>query len=91
MFPCKCHVCYDDIDEQQNAIEHSGHGRMLQTKNLEGYVAIWMHPECATILALRLAYDVMGIRNTPDHPRRVVDALKDAAKHNQNLRNSHAL
>jgi hypothetical protein len=83
MFPCKCHVCYGDIDEQQNAIEHTGHGCMLQTKNLEGYVAIWLHPECATILALRLAHDVMRIRNRPDQPRRVVDELKSIAKQNQ--------
>jgi len=83
MFPCKCHVCYGDITEQQNAIEHSGNGRMTQSKDLDGHVAIWLHPECATIMALRLAYDVMKIENMLDQPRRVVDTLKITAKNNR--------
>ena len=82
MFPCKCHVCYGDITEQQHAIEHSGHGCMSQSKE-KGYVAIWLHPECATIMALRLAYDVMKVENMTGQPRRVVDTLKIAAKNNQ--------
>ena len=84
MTPCKCHVCYKDIDEQQHAIEHSGHGQMGDTSTiLEGYVSFWMHPECATVVALRLAHDVMKIKNMPNQPRRIVDELQTIAKHNQ--------
>jgi transcription antitermination factor NusG len=83
MYPCKCHICYKDIDEQHYAIEHSGHGQMMQEKLLESYVTVWMHPECATIMMLRLAHDVMRIRNTPNQPRRVVDLLQDTVKRNK--------
>ena len=82
--PCKCHVCYKDIDEQQHAIEHTGHGQMGGRNTiLEGLVSVWMHPACATIVALRLAHDVMKIKNMPDQPRRIVDELQTLAKPNQ--------
>jgi len=84
MTPCKCFVCYEDINEQQHAIEHSGHGQMgAKNTILEGFVSVWMHPECATVVALRLAHDVMKIKNMPDQPRRIVDELQTIAKHNQ--------
>jgi hypothetical protein len=82
MRPCKCHICYKDITEQQYAIEHSGNGQTAEGKILESYVTIWMHPECATVMVLRLAYDVMRVENKPNQPRRVVDTLQDTAKRN---------
>jgi hypothetical protein len=50
---------------------------------VEGYVSLWFHPECATVMALRLAHDVMKIKMDKDQPMRVVDALKSVSKINQ--------
>lgn len=91
MTPTRCHICYGDIREDQNAIEHTGHGVMTQSKDprfapihdfVDGYVAVWFHPECATVMALRLAHDVMRIKSDKDQPKRVVDELQDLAKVN---------
>lgn len=85
MQPCKCHVCYSLIREDQPAVEHSGHGQYIHREDSEersrheGYVTIWMHVECATVLALRVASDVMRVR-PKDGLRRVVDTLQDTAK-----------
>jgi hypothetical protein len=79
MKPCKCHVCFKEVTEKENAIEHSGHGQSVRSEDpgiKEGYVTIWMHPECATILMLRLANDVMRM-DTRAYPPRVVDSLKN--------------
>jgi hypothetical protein len=51
--------------------------------HIEGYVSLWFHPECATIMALRLAHDVMRIKTVKDQPMRVVDGLKAISKVNQ--------
>jgi hypothetical protein len=94
MTPCKCHICYEDIREDQHAIEHAGEGQLSQTKDpriqeilkeawVDGFTTLWFHPECATVMALRLAHDVMKIKNVKDQPRRVVDGLQDLAKVNQ--------
>ena len=92
MTPCKCHICYGDIREDQHAIEHSGHGQITQSKDprfselydrVEGYATLWFHPECATVMALRLAHDVMKIRNVKGQPSRVVDELQSISKINQ--------
>ena len=92
MTPGKCHICHGDVREDQYAVEHSSHGMLTQTKDprllhlhdhIEGYVSLWFHPECATVMALRLAHDVMRIRMAPDQPMRVVDALKSVSKINQ--------
>lgn len=80
MHSCKCHICREEIRLNQNAIEHSGHGQCSESGNLvEGYTTIWMHPECATVLALRLAHDVMKIKSDKDQPKRVVDELQALA------------
>ena len=90
--PCKCHICHGDIREDQYAIEHSSHGMLTQTKDprllhlhdrVEGYVSLWFHPECATVMALRLAHDVMKIKMDKDQPARVVDSLKAVSRVNQ--------
>lgn len=82
MTPCKCHVCYKEITTQENAIEHSGHGQSVRAENpgiKEAYVTVWLHPECATVMMLRLANDVMRIKTTPATPR-VVDSLAAIVK-----------
>ena len=82
--PTKCHICYGEIREDQHAIEHSGHGQLVHAKQMyEGYTTTWFHPECATVLVLRLANDVMRIKTVKDQPKRVVDELQDLAKVNQ--------
>jgi len=92
MTPCKCHICHGEIREDQPAIEHSDHGVLTQSKDprvanihdhIEGYVSLWFHPECATIMALRLAHDVMRIKMDKDQPARVVDSLKAVSRVNQ--------
>ena len=92
MTPCLCHICHGEIREDQSAIEHSDHGVLTQSKDprfkalhdhIEGYVSLWFHPECATIMALRLAHDVMRIKTIKDQPMRVVDGLKAVSKVNQ--------
>ena len=85
MTPTRCHICGGEIREDQNAIEHSGHGQMSQsrTTHIDGYVSVWFHPECATVMALRLAHDVMRIKGAKEQPKRVVDELQDLAKVNQ--------
>jgi hypothetical protein len=50
---------------------------------VEGYTTLWFHPECATVMALRLAHDVMKIKNVKDQPARVVDGLQALSKVNQ--------
>jgi hypothetical protein len=89
----KCHICYGEIREDQDAVEHSGDGILTQSKDprlggllqtrVEGSVNIWMHPECAVVLSMRLMHDVMKAKNTPDKPMRVVDTLQSVSKINQ--------
>jgi len=94
MTPTLCHICHGEVREDQHGIEHSGHGQLTQSKDTvfqktfskgwaEGYTSVWFHPECATVMALRLSYDVMRIKNLPDQPSRVVDGLRSLAKVNQ--------
>lgn len=85
MTPTRCHICGEAIRDDQNAIEHSGHGQMShsRTTHIDGYVSVWFHPECATVMVLRLANDVMRIKGAKDQPKRVVDELQDLAKVNQ--------
>lgn len=91
MTPGKCHICHGDIREDQHAVEHMGDGILIESKanksnlysSTGGTVALWFHPECATVMALRLAHDVMRIKNEKDQPMRVVDALQSVSKINQ--------
>jgi hypothetical protein len=91
LMPTKCHICYQEIREDQHAIEHSGHMMLTQSKDprfanlhdaVDGYGAVWFHPECATVMALRLASDVMRVKHVQDQPSRVVDSLQAIAKVN---------
>jgi len=87
--PYKCHICGNDIREDQHAIEHLGQGELYSSKasplnaRMGGSVVLWFHPECATVMALRLAHDVMKIKNVKDQPARVVDELQAISKINQ--------
>ena len=89
MTPCKCHICHGEIREDHYAIEHSGHGLLIETKGkqmyetVEGHINLWFHPECATVMALRLSHDVMRVKNVADQPARVVDGLQALSKVNQ--------
>ena len=84
MRPTKCHICGEDVREDQHGIEHSGYGQMTGPGNLqEGFVAVWFHPECAIVMSMRLSHDVMRVKMDATQPRRVVDALQDLAKVNQ--------
>ena len=90
--PTFCHICYQEVRDDQYGIEHSGHGVITQSKDprlkpkhdyAEGYTTVWFHPECATVMAMRLIHDVMDVQNMKGQPERVVDALQAIAKVNQ--------
>lgn len=90
--PCFCHICGQEIRQDQHGIEHSGHGQMVRSSDprfaqlydaVYGDTVIWFHPECATVMVLRLAHDVMKIKTADDQPMRVVDGLQALAKTNQ--------
>ena len=70
-----CHVCGQNTKEN-NIIEHTGHiSRFPNSPSetlTEGLGDIVLHEECATILILRLAADVMNV-NRKD--ARMVDKL----------------
>ena len=81
----KCHVCHGPIREDQDAIEHSGEGVSYRTGGnySECGVSIWMHPECAVVLGMRLMHDVMQIKSNKDKPMRVVSTLQSVSRINQ--------
>ena len=90
--PYLCHICHQEVKENQHGIEHSGHGVLTHSEDprfakfhdrIEGHAQIWFHPECATVMALRLAHDVMRINYMQDLPLRVVDGLQALSKANQ--------
>jgi len=73
-----CHVCERNFVDDDVVVEHSGIIEELdpnETKATPVYGSITLHQECATILAMRLLYDVMDIHHTPESIR-VVDSLK---------------
>jgi len=63
-----CHVCGKDFKQEDKIVEHTGH--VYRFPIVEGSGCIVLHEECATILILRLAADVMRA----DY-KRVVDKL----------------
>ena len=73
-----CHVCERNFVDDDVVVEHSGLVEELDpnvTTKTPVYGSVTLHPECATVLAMRLLYDVMDIHHTPESPR-VVDSLK---------------
>lgn len=70
-----CHVCGEKFTKDHDvAIDHSGRAMVhINGQETNGHGSIVLHPECATILAMRLLHDVMAIRTGPE--MRVVDAL----------------
>jgi hypothetical protein len=76
--PLKCHVCSKTIALEDQVIEHGGYVNGGGTYGLNGGIA--MHPECATILVLRLAADVVKQPSEPKIPQgeaRVLHVLRD--------------
>lgn len=71
-----CHVCGERFTKDHDvAVDHSGAAMVhINGQETNGHGSIVMHPECATILAMRLIHDVMDIRNSPE--MRVVDTLR---------------
>lgn len=90
--PTFCHICNQEVRDDQFGIEHSGHGVITQTNDprfkklhdyVEGYTSVWFHPECATVMAMRLIHDVMEVRPLQGQPERVVTSLQAISKVNQ--------
>ena len=77
MTPGSCHICHGEIRQDQYGIDHMG------SLDEDSYVTLWFHPACATVMALRLAHDVMRVKSAKDQPARVVDALQAMSKINQ--------
>ena len=71
-----CHVCYVKFEDGDAIVEHGG-AAMVHNDDVEtnGNGSIVLHPECATLLAMRMLHDVMNTRNSPH--MRVVDALRN--------------
>ena len=73
-----CHVCERNFVDDDVVVEHSGIIAELDpnvTTETPVYGSITLHQECATIVAMRLLYDVMDIHHTPESLP-VVDSLK---------------
>jgi len=69
-----CHVCGDVFRDQEVMVEHSGATMVcISGQETNGHGSIVMHPECATILAMRLLSDV--IEAPSEYGERVVDTL----------------
>lgn len=70
-----CHVCGVALRDQEVMVEHSGATMVcISGQETNGHGSIVMHPECATILAMRLMSDVIEAPNAYGH--RVVDTLR---------------
>lgn len=81
-----CHVCGDRLQQHQPAVMHWGKVYVHDTKvdyEGEAYGGLHLHAECATILLLRLAADVM--RQSPTTPNRVVESLAKVRKESQDI------
>jgi hypothetical protein len=70
-----CHVCSKDFKQEDKIIEHTG--QVFRFPLTEGLGCIVLHEECATVLILRLAADVMRVDKVP----RVVDKLALIREH----------
>ena len=90
--PTFCHICNEEVRQDHYGIEHSGHGIMTQSKDprfkpihdfVDGYTTVWFHPECATVMAMRLIHDVMNVDSMEGQPMRVVQALQALSQANQ--------
>lgn len=81
-----CHVCGDRLQQHQSAIVHDGkvyvHDAKVDYKG-NAYGSLHLHAECATILMLRLAADVM--RQSRMMPNRVVDSLAKVREASQDI------
>jgi hypothetical protein len=84
----KCHVCGKEIRHHHPAVTHDGtfyvDDRTAGYKG-DAYGALHLHTECATILILRLAADVMRQKPSSEDlvPHRVVESLAHARKESE--------
>lgn len=79
--PTTCHVCAKKIGLDDQVIEHGGWVNGDGKYGLNG--GITMHPECATILVLRLAADVVkqpSENKIPQGEARVLHVLRDVRR-----------
>lgn len=81
-----CHVCGDRLQQHQPAVVHDGnvyvHDTNVDYKG-DAYGSLHLHAECATILMLRLAADVM--RQSHTTPNRVVESLAKVREASQDI------
>lgn len=78
MSPTACHVCSKKISLDDQVIEHGGRVNAGGKYDVNG--GITMHPECAAILVLRLAADVVkqpSESKIPQGEARVLHVLRD--------------
>jgi hypothetical protein len=69
--PATCHVCGEPLRSCDSAVVHDGDVRPARS-DTTAYGSIGLHTECATILAMRLMYDVMDHKGAEHEPRVVL-------------------
>ena len=70
-YPDTCHVCGDPLRACDRAVVHDGWVRPMRgDTSVSG--SIGLHTECATILSMRLMYDVMEHKGSAHEPRVVL-------------------
>ena len=75
-YPDTCHVCGKPLRACDSAVVHDGWVRPTHDDvSISG--SIGLHIECATILAMRILYDVMEHKDSA-HESRVVTSLRKA-------------
>lgn len=84
----QCHVCGKDIRQHHPAVAHDGTVYVDDSRvSFGGYSqgTLHLHTECATILILRLAADVMRQKPSSEDlvPHRVVESLANARKESE--------
>lgn len=82
----KCHVCGDRLQQHQPVVTHDGkvyvHDTHVEHRG-DAHGSLHLHAECATILILRLAADVM--RQNYTQPNRVVESLAKVREASQDI------
>ena len=72
-----CHVCSNPIWPDDQAITHDG---VVGATSGNNYGTLHLHPECATILVLRLSADVMKQKPVVNGEPRVLHTLRDTRR-----------
>ena len=74
-YPDTCHVCGKPLRACDSAVVHDGWVRPVHHE-ISSDGSIGLHVECATILAMRLLYDVMDHKGSAHEPRVVMSLSK---------------